>query len=59
MTYTRKRKQYGEMTPTDPSRFLDELPEDCITWPGRKPSTPEENRQRGEETLGGLKALFD
>lgn len=59
MTYTRKRKQYGEMTPTDPSRFLDELPDECIAWPGRKPVTPEENRARGEETLGGLKALFD
>ncbi len=59
ITYVRKRKQYGESVSCDPSRFLDELPEDCIYWIGKTEATPEQNKQRAEQTLGGLKALFD
>ncbi len=59
MVYTRKRKQHGHVIDCEPSRFLDELPGDCIHWPQRNAASPEANQQRGEQTLSGLKALFD
>lgn len=57
-TLTRKRKQYGEIVPTTPSRFLDELPPDQLMWEGKNPSTPEQKQQKGEEALAGLRSLL-
>ena len=57
-TLTRKRKQYGEIVPTTPSRFLDELPAEQLQWEGRNPSTPEQKQQKGEEALAGLRSLL-
>ena len=57
-TLTRKRKQYGEIVPTTPSRFLDELPTEHLQWEGRNPSTPEQKQQKGEEALAGLRSLL-
>jgi ATP-dependent DNA helicase Rep len=59
-TLAHKRKQYGEMAQTTPSRFLDELPPDLLTWDGRPvDQTPEKAQERGRETLSRLKSLFD
>lgn len=58
LTYARKRKQFGEVSNTTPSRFLSELPESLIQWEGRGDSTPEQNTARGQQTLAGLKNLF-
>jgi len=59
-TLARKRKQYGEMMETTPSRFLDELPQDLLVWDGRpSDQTPEKAQERGRETLSRLKSLFD
>lgn len=58
-TLTKKRKQFGEIVPTTPSRFLDELPQDHLQWEGRGDSTPEQKRQKGEAALAGLKALLE
>ena len=57
-TLTKKRKQFGEVIPSTPSRFLDELPQDNLQWEGRGDSTPEQKRQRGEDTLAGLRELL-
>jgi len=60
MTYCAKRKQFGELIDCAPSRFLDELPMEDIHWEGRDgEADPEQNQQRGQETLRGLKGLFD
>ncbi|MDR0780816.1 MAG: UvrD-helicase domain-containing protein [Pseudomonadales bacterium] len=59
-TLAHKRKQYGEMTQTTPSRFLDELPPALLAWDGRAvDQTPEKAQERGRETLSRLKSLFD
>jgi ATP-dependent DNA helicase Rep len=57
-TLTRKRKQFGEIVPTTPSRFLDELPPEQLMWEGKNPSTPEQKQQKGEEALAGLRSLL-
>ena len=58
MTHCEKRKQFGENLDCFPSRFLDELPYEDITWEGAEKNV-ERNQERGSETLSGLKNLFD
>ncbi|MGI9286403.1 MAG: 3'-5' exonuclease, partial [Pseudomonadales bacterium] len=59
LCYAARRKKYGEIVACEPSRFLNELPEKYILWPAKTALSPEQNKARGEQTLGGLKALFD
>ncbi len=54
-----KRKQFGEIITTDPSRFLEELPPDDVQWEGRGEASEALNQQKGKETIAGLKNLFD
>ena len=58
LTHCTKRKQYGEMIDCTPSRFLDEFPYDDLVWEGEEKDEVL-NQQRGQETLAGLKNLFD
>jgi ATP-dependent DNA helicase Rep len=59
MTLAGKRKQFGEMSETTPSRFLEELPGDDVEWEGFGEQSPEKNLAKGEETLANLLNLFD
>lgn len=59
MTLAGKRKQFGEMSETTPSRFLDELPKDDVEWEGFGEQSVEKNLAKGEETLSNLLNLFD
>ncbi len=58
MTLAGKRRQYGETSATIPSRFLDEIPEHHMERYGFGDSTPEQQKQRGKESLDSLKELF-
>jgi ATP-dependent DNA helicase Rep len=58
MTMALKRRQFGETINCEPSRFIDELPQDDLQWQGGGAETPEANEERGQETLAGLKGLF-
>lgn len=59
LSYAAKRKQYGEIQETTPSRFLDELPEECIDWQGRTPLTEEEQQQTSQQALASLRMIID
>ncbi len=59
LTLAAKRKQFGQIIDTIPSRFLDELPADDLQWEGRGEQSEELNQQRGKDTIAGLKNLFD
>jgi len=60
MTYTAKRKQYGEEFEPTPSRFLDEMPQDDLAWEGRgEKKSKEESQALGQAHLSNLKNLFD
>jgi len=59
MSLAGKRKQYGEMSETTPSRFLDELPKEDVEFEGFGQQTQEQNKARGEETLSQLLKMFD
>jgi ATP-dependent DNA helicase Rep len=59
MTYAAKRKQYGEIFNTTPSRFLEELPQEDIHWQGlTKKADPDKIKQHGQQTLSSLKSLL-
>jgi ATP-dependent DNA helicase Rep len=58
MTMARTRKRYGDKVICEPSRFLDELPEDEIEWLGGKASKEKSTQDKGKSHLDGLKALL-
>jgi ATP-dependent DNA helicase Rep len=58
MTIATKRNQFGETLKCEPSRFIDELPQDDLQFQGGGEDSAEANEERRTETLAGLKALF-
>lgn len=59
LTLAAKRKQFGDINDTTPSRFLEELPTEDIEYEGFGEQSPEKNLAKGEETLSSLMNLFD
>lgn len=61
MTYTAKRKQYGEEFEPTPSRFLEEMPQDDLVWDGGRNGSKsvEEKQAIGTAHLDNLKNLFN
>lgn len=57
-TLARRRKRYGELIQTEPSRFLAELPEDSLEWEGRQDVDPEARRARGLAHLASLRDIL-
>ena len=59
LTYAEKRRRWGEDIDCEPSRFLEELPNDDLVWEGTQaPSDPESRRAAGREQMANLRALL-
>ena len=59
ITYAKHRRRYGEDIECDPSRFLDELPQDEVEWEGGGRKLDEEtSKKRGRESLAALKDML-
>ena len=58
LSYCTHRKRYGEVGETEPSRFLNELPEEDLHWPSRKPLEKAEIKERGKANLAQLKSML-
>lgn len=59
-TLATKRKQYGDVSKTTHSRFLDELPTESLEWEGRAVDhDPEKDKEKGQEALAALRNMFD
>jgi ATP-dependent DNA helicase Rep len=59
ITYAKRRRRYGEDIECEPSRFLNELPEDEIEWAGGERKLDEAtSKQRGREHLAALKDML-
>ncbi|HEY7884616.1 MAG TPA: DNA helicase Rep [Cellvibrionaceae bacterium] len=54
-----KRKQFGEIIETTPSRFIDELPQEDIIFEGFSPASAEQVKATGQETIASLLKMFD
>ncbi|MCG8494682.1 MAG: DNA helicase Rep [Enterobacterales bacterium] len=61
LTMAGKRKQYGEEFETTASRFLEELPQEDLTWEGKPGAakSQEEKQALGKAHLANLKSLLD
>lgn len=60
LTLARKRRRAGELQDCQPSRFLDELPEDYLEWFGQSVERCEEkSKALAKSHLEGLKSLLD
>jgi ATP-dependent DNA helicase Rep len=59
LTLAARRKQFGTITETRPSRFIEELPQELLEWEGRTEyMTPEKMQAKVEAALSGLRNLF-
>jgi len=59
LTLTGHRRRFGELSPCEPSRFLQELPEEELVWVGdQSEAAKEESRARGAQHLAGLKSVL-
>ncbi|MBV1929658.1 MAG: ATP-binding domain-containing protein, partial [Gammaproteobacteria bacterium] len=59
MTLASRRKQYGEISKTEPSRFLDELPAEDIEREGFGDELPPEvKKQKGQQSIDALKNML-
>lgn len=58
LTYSRRRRQYGDAVDCEPSRFLDELPAEQLHWPDAQPANTETQQLSAKAHLAGLKALL-
>jgi len=57
-SYCTHRKRYGEVVECEPSRFLNELPEDDLEWVNKKQLAPEVIKERGKASLANLKTML-
>ncbi len=58
LSYCTHRKRYGEITECEPSRFLNELPEEDLEWSNKKQLSPETIKERGKANLANLKSML-
>lgn len=57
-SYCTHRKRYGDISESEPSRFLAELPEEDLEWPSKNPVDEAEQKVRGKANLAHLKSLL-
>ena len=59
MTFAATRRRYGELVGCEPSRFLQELPQEVLVWEGKKSTlSAEERQQRGSAHLANLRSML-
>ena len=57
-SYCSQRKKYGDISSTEPSRFLTELPVEDLDWAVVNKKNPEEQKKKGQESLAFMKSLL-
>lgn len=59
ITYANTRNKYGEKISCEPSRFLEELPEQNCEWADRVVVTPEQMQATSQSYISSLQAMLD
>ena len=59
ITFAKNRMRFGEKVECEPSRFLEELPEEHIEWADRVVKTPEQMQQTAQSYISNLQAMLD
>ncbi|UCE89853.1 MAG: DNA helicase Rep [Pseudomonadota bacterium] len=59
LTLATQRKRFGEVIDCEPSRFLNELPEEDLSWEGQGiERDPAERQERGQAHLANLRGIL-
>jgi ATP-dependent DNA helicase Rep len=58
LSYCTHRKRHGEIVDCQPSRFLNELPEDELEWTERKALDPMVKKERAKAALASIRNLL-
>jgi ATP-dependent DNA helicase Rep len=59
-TLCKKRNKFGEVINCEPSRFLEEIPEEDLDWDAkRKPLSESEQKELADDNFSMLKSLFN
>ena len=59
-TYAKERRQYGEVSQTEPSRFLHELPQDDLDWEKTQTKVSKEQvQEKGKMGVAHLRAMLN
>jgi len=59
ISFAKQRKRFGEIVDCEPSRFIDELPEDDLNWVGSTSKlNKQEQKQKGQMHFSSLRALI-
>ncbi len=59
ITFAKTRNKFGEKISCDPSRFLDELPDEHVEWADRQVATPEQMQETASSYISNLQAMLD
>ncbi len=59
ITFAKTRNKFGEKMVCEPSRFLEELPEEHVEWADREETTPEQMQETAESYITNLQAMLD
>ena len=59
ITFAKNRNKFGEKIACEPSRFLEELPEEHIQWADREESSPEQMQETAQSYISNLQAMLD
>ena len=58
LTLTKVRKKFGKTLTSKPSRFINELPKDDITWVGKDQTTRKDRQNIAKDNIAALKKIF-
>ncbi len=59
ISFAKTRRRYGESITCDPSRFLEELPEEHIEWANRKVVSHKEMQETAQSYISNLQDMLD
>ena len=59
ITFAKSRNKFGEKISCEPSRFLEELPEQNIEWTDRVVVSPEQMQETAQSYISNLQAMLD
>ncbi len=58
ISYCRQRKRYGELELCEPSRFLEELPQEDLDWRDKRTVDPEAQKEKSKASIAQLKSML-
>ncbi|CAI8968321.1 DNA helicase Rep [Methylocaldum szegediense] len=59
LSYCTHRKRHGEIVECEPSRFLNELPEEELEWPERRALDPEQKKELARGSFAAVRSLLN